>query len=261
MSNITDIREFIKEKHHVQDGSVAVALQDVCPTCKGAGFLRADVPFGHHNFGKPVPCVCKLVERKIRQQKKLLELSGISDLERFKDAAFNTFNLSVPGVQEAYLQAVAYANDPQGWLVITGSYGCGKTHMAVAIARQRVEAGGVVLVLTVPDLLDYLRSAFAPDAEQSYEARFNQIREAEMLVLDDFGAEQETNWVKEKLFQLLNYRYNQCLPTIITSNNTHMQGIDPRIYSRLCDKKLVHWIKMIGARDYRQCGADQDEDE
>jgi DNA replication protein DnaC len=77
------------------------------------------------------------------------------------------------------------------------------------------------------------------------------MREAELLVLDDLGAQQSSPWANEKLFQLFNYRYNSRFPTVITTNNVGLQGIDERIRSRMMDASLVTIVTFDGAQDYR----------
>ena len=77
------------------------------------------------------------------------------------------------------------------------------------------------------------------------------MREAELLVLDDLGSEQNSPWASEKLFQLLNYRYNSRFPTVITTNNLRLQALDERIRSRLMDRNLVIEVTMDRVQDYR----------
>ena len=221
----------------------------ICPICKGAGYLRADVPYGHPNFGKPIACECKEVERKNRRRQQLQELSNLGDL---RDKTFENFrpNVSRP-VQEAYLIAQEYADDPQGWLVMIGKVGCGKTHLAAAIANKALSRGCLVLFSTVSDLLDHLRATYAPNSTEVYDQLFHKMREAALLVLDDLGAQQSSPWANEKLFQLLNYRYNSRFPTIITTNNLGLQGIEERVRSRMMDTSLVTTINFEGTGDYR----------
>lgn len=135
-----------------------------------------------------------------------------------------------------------------GWRCLAG--------MAVAelIWRQQLLttcwiAGAAVLFVIVPDLLDHLRRTFAPDSEVTYDHVSMQWREP-LLLLDDLGTESTTAWAREKLFQLVNSRYNAHLPTVFTSNVAIAQ-IDPRIASRMHDRALVQ-IVVMNAGDYRQ---------
>src|SRR6185312_15652596 len=101
---------------------------------------------------------------------------------------------NVPGVHRGYEVCLAYAQNPDGWLMLTGSFGCGKTHLAAAIANYVAHSQVTFpLFAVVPDLLDYLRAAFAPDQGQSYDNRFNEIRNSSLLVLDDLGTENSTH--------------------------------------------------------------------
>lgn len=226
-------------------------LLKACPYCKGAGYLRVDVPYGHVQFGKAVPCQCKLEHMKQQQQQNLINLSGLNTLERFRTASFETYNPFVQGVREAYMKAIEFACQPTGWLVLIGEYGCGKTHLAVSIAKKQIEESNLLLFLVVPRLLDYLRAAFSPRSEQEYDERFQQMCDANMLLLDDFGAQNNTPWANDKLFQLLNHRYNAHAPTVITMNTASWEKMEPRLYSRFMDKCLVHLIKMDHTQDYR----------
>jgi len=222
--------------------------QGTCPLCKGAGYLRADVPYGHPHFGKPIACECKEAERA---EKRRMHLRTISNLDAFRDKNFKNFNSHIPGIQESFKLCYDYANDPDGWLLLIGRNGCGKTHLAAAIANQHLAKGSLVLFATVPDLLDHLRATFAPSSTVVYDQLFSSMREAELLVLDDLGSEQNSPWASEKLFQLLNYRYNSRFPTVITTNNLRLQSVDDRIRSRLMDKSLVTEVLMDRVHDYR----------
>ena len=221
----------------------------VCSICKGAGYLRADVPFGHPNFGKPIACECKEAERKEKRRWQLQEISNLGDL---RQKSFENFKPNVSrSAFEAYQVAQDYARDPQGWLVFIGRNGCGKTHLAAAIANRCLARGSLVLFSTVIDLLEHLRATFVPTSTEVYDQLFARMREAELLILDDLGAQQSSPWANEKLFQLLNYRYNSQFPTIITTNNLGLQGIEERIRSRMTDASLVTIVTFEATQDYR----------
>jgi DNA replication protein DnaC len=208
-----------------------------------------DAPVSSPNFSRLVPCVCKLEERRRRQQ---LNLRMFSDLSPFRDLTFDTFDASVRGTRDAYEAAYAFARNPDNWIVFVGDYGCGKTHLAAAIANYalHVKQMGPIFAV-VPDLLDHLRTAFGPDAETTYDQRFSAIRSADLLVLDDLGTENATPWAREKLFQIINYRYNERMPTVVTTND--LDRVDGRIRSRLYDRQFVEHC-FIDADDYRMPG-------
>jgi DNA replication protein DnaC len=140
-------------------------------------------------------------------------------------------------LQKTLRAAHGYAEKPKGWLVFMGSYGSGKTHLAAAIANYRTGLGDPPLFVMVPDLLDHLRATFSPNSNTTFDRRFDEIRTAPLLVLDDLGTQSMTPWVREKLYQLFNYRYNAELPTVITTADS-MNEMDARIRSRLLDGKL-----------------------
>ena len=221
---------------------------EVCPLCGGAGFVRADVPLSDPAFGKPVPCECK--ERQIEDRRRS-ELRRLSSLDPFLSKTFESFDAGIQGVHEAFDAARAFAASPEGWLVLSGPTGTGKTHLAAAIANYQLAEGNSVFFAVVPELLDHLRAAFAPSSEMPYDEMFDRVRESGLLVLDDLGAENSTAWATEKLFQLMNYRYNYRIPTVITTNARLFTQIDERLRSRLSDIGLVRHVA-IKAQDYRE---------
>lgn len=206
-----------------------------------------DVPVGNPNFGVLMTCECLQAEKERRM---LEQRHQISNLRAFADKTFATFDPTVPGVEQAYRRAFAYAQNVVGWLVIFGNYGSGKTHLAAAIANRVLQRDCDVIFTVVPDLLDHLRSTFGPSNGVSYDRRFEDIREVPLLVLDDLGTEHTTPWAREKLYQIINHRYNYRLPTVITSNRKP-EDIEPRIHSRMLDRTLHEGIVMLEAGDYR----------
>jgi DNA replication protein DnaC len=144
----------------------------------------------------------------------------------------------VRSLEKAFKAAHVFAEKPRGWIIFTGTYGSGKTHLAAAIANYRAGLGDPPLFVMTPDLLDHLRAAFSPSSGTSYDRRFDEIRTAPLLVLDDLGAQSTTPWAKEKLHQLFNYRYNAELPTVITVSSEMLKEIDDRLRTRLLDERI-----------------------
>lgn len=231
----------------------------VCPICHGAGFVRREVPLDHPDFGRAIPCECKRRETHQATLDELRHTSGITHLaqmtfESFLPDGIGLNPLKRKNLREVYERAREFAHEPRGWLLLKGGFGCGKTHLAAAIANDRLTRGESALFVVVPDLLDHLRATFAPTSRVSYDERFDSIRDAALLVLDDFGAQSATMWAQEKLFQLLNHRYNAQLPTVITTNR-ELEEIEPRLRSRFGDATLCSIVTIL-APDFRQGGID-----
>ena len=239
--------------------SVAKPLGDPnCPHCGGVGYVRYDVPVGHEKFGKLETCVCRA---KDVAESARARLFAMSNLNRLSHLTFENFSQGgnpkakfISGQERENLRAAfdaseEYARSPHGWLLLEGGYGCGKTHLAAAIANFAVNNGMATLFITVPDLLDSLRFAY-DDPETTFEQRFDDIRNSGLLILDDFGTQNATPWAQEKLFQIINFRYINKLPTVITTN-LMLDEIEARIRSRLQDESYVKHLRIL-APDYRR---------
>ncbi len=225
-----------------------------CPICEGIGYLRRDLPIEHPDFGKIVPCTCRADEITQSAKSRLFRMSSLDALINLR---FDNFEKrghlgmakhQADSLENAFNQALNFAKNRQGWLLILGRYGCGKTHLAAAIANHAIEAGISTLFITVPDLLDWLRYAYS-GSELSFEERFEEIREIPLLILDDFGTQNATNWAQEKIFQIINHRYVNQYPTVVTSN-LQANDFEGRIRSRVQDPSLVTVVKIL-APDYR----------
>jgi DNA replication protein DnaC len=184
---------------------------------------------------------------KIQSRDKLgLEHFDGMQLELMKKMSFKNFDykrltLSYEqkmNLEQAYRVALNFAQSPQGWLILAGDNGCGKTHLAASIANHLLENNKHALFVVVPDFLDYLRSAYNPDSRISYDEVFEKVKKAPVLILDDFGEQAITPWTQEKLYQLINYRYNA------------LDDIESRISSRMVDTSLSMLFN-IDAPDYR----------
>ncbi len=216
----------------------ATGYGSTCPRCQGAGFVHPIKPNGQPDYSRVVPCSCAATGR----QSQMEQYSNLGALKSYTFERLAAQGISgSPEAQtrfnQAYEAAKGFAKNPKGWLVLVGPSGSGKTHLAAAIASERLTGQEPAFFITVADLMDHLRSSFAPDSQVPYDRFFDQVKSAPLLILDDLTARAATPWAQEKLDQLLNFRYQNELPTVITTEIT-LDDMDERWRYRLSDAAL-----------------------
>ena len=198
---------------------------------------------GHPSFGKAVPCGCQRREDDPSRVARLQRYSNMGPLSRLTFQVTRPEGMSAKAEDQelfrrGYEIATAFAEEPQGWLVLTGPSASGKTHLAAAIANSVLGRGLAVFFVFVPDLLDHLRSAFSPSSDISFDQLFEQVRNAPFLVLDDLGGHSSTPWAQEKLYQILNYRHSNRMPTVFTLGSP-IEEMETRLQTRLADPEVA----------------------
>lgn len=182
------------------------------------------------------------------RRSRLERISNLGALTRF------TFDALNDDANAAAAQVRAYADEPDGWLVLKGPSGSGKTHLAAAIANERISRGEPVLFMFTPDLLDGLRASYQPsEGEPGFDAVFEQVRNAPLLILDDIDAAVSSEWAREKLFQIVNARYNAALPTVCTCHSL-TEALDERLTRRLSSGAVLDLSGGEPGAHYRQIG-------
>jgi len=237
------------------------------------------VSLGHPDFGKALPCRCIVEESEEQRSARLRRYSNLGPLIRLTfDNLIEAGRSSNPRDQETFALCVAaareFAEEPRGWLVLLGPSGCGKTHVAAAIANGCIQQGRPALFVVAPDLLDHLRASYGqarlpasaasasalgvgqaeadgmPGEDLPYGQFFEQVRNAPVLILDDLGAQSATPWAQEKLFQLINHRFNTQAPTVVTTA-LELEDLDERLASRLGDPSLARVFRLGATRSPR----------
>lgn len=128
------------------------------------------------------------------------------------------------------------------FLLIYGPAGLGKTHIAWAISWEYLEDYTKVLYYQAEEMLDELRSSYGSGI---YEKRVEWFRTVPLLVIDDLGAQSNSDWGTAKLDMIIDYRYRNKLPTIITTNTL---DISERILDRMCEGT----VKAVKGESYRK---------
>lgn len=161
--------------------------------------------------------------RKAMREKvnKLLGQSGIK--RRFQLRTFPNFVRDTRGRQQAYNAAKEYADnfarhqERGDGLYIEGTNGTGKTHLAAAIALQLISEGIPVICKTSSDLLSDIKKSFDSGGASEHEI-LEVYKRVDLLIIDDLGKEQCTEWGMATLYSIINDRYEDMRPTIVTTN-------------------------------------------
>ena len=232
-----------------QRDTIAASRPDGC-WCLGSGGSNQRYVPDLDGGGTPVfDRTCSCPEGRAEEARKQIEIDhyrsnihGIRARGYFNQAAvphmfsrcsFETYPVSAD-TKQALAAVKAWVSD--GWaqgseagsgrvsLLLYGSYGVGKTGLAVSAMREMSrELQMPALFLTTPDLLDRIRSTYNRDSAESEKDLVQAVKDIDLLVLDDLGAERPTDWVRERLFTIINHRHDECMPTIFTSN------LDPKM--------------------------------
>lgn len=196
---------------------------EACPLCGGRGWVLA----ADGGAGTAIGCEC----RKLGLGARLLAGSGIP--ERYRHCRFENFETSHydPATRDQLLRALAESRayvesflgadgtTRESGLLYVGPTGVGKTHLAAAVAIELIERRRVrVRFVEFTDLLHQIQATFQPNTPGSKSEILDGLAEAELLVLDELGAQKPTAWVQDVLYLIINARYVSRRPTIFTTN-------------------------------------------
>jgi DNA replication protein DnaC len=226
-----------------------------CPDCQDRGIILND-----DNTARICHC---------QEQKRLERLFKSSQITpAFRGKTFDNF-ITVgrpPAVRAMYDCAKDYADrfhelrdQENNWLVLLGEPGSGKTHLSMAVANRLLSQGITVLYFQHVEGLGELKDALARQGEARITTKLEQMKKATLLVWDDlfWGKGYPRDFELEVAFEVLNYRYLNLLPTIISSNRTHLQLLDinDTIGSRIIERGKGHMVVVQGREaNYRLAG-------
>ncbi|MFP5233298.1 MAG: ATP-binding protein [Acidobacteriota bacterium] len=193
--------------------------EDLCPLCEGSG-LRVVVRPDGTRFAQPCPCRSSLRSVRMIQQARIPQRYMHCTLDSY-DTHFPSSN---PTLQDALVKARGFVHAyPLGTggngLLLSGSIGVGKTHLAVGILQALIrERGARGLFFDYRDLLKQVQNSYNRSVDITELEVLQPVFDAEVLVLDELGASKPTDWVWDTVAHILNTRYNDRRTTIITTN-------------------------------------------
>lgn len=239
-------------------------LQIECATCNDQRYVRRAVPPNHPDFGKAFRCPdCgqnreaeAMLRRRARMPDDQRDCTFASLDTKRENLTREQRNEYLAIVRQCRTYAEGKAQEP--WLVMLGQPGWGKTHLAVCICNQRFDHPELglptALYATAPELIQQLKDSIGTG---DFSTAASDYQSAPFLVIDDLGAENETPFVDEQLFRILDSRATRRLPTIVTLNVTP-DRLQPRIADRLMATNTglsnVLWPNLPSYRSGREWG-------
>ncbi len=238
------VPKFVENSSDAIDG-----LDDVCPICFGTGMEI--VP------GKGArTCSC----RKLNSQKGQFESVRLP--KRYDGFHFGNYKAQNPSQTAALKSAMAFTTEYPAvdrGLLLMGSVGVGKTHLAVSILKGLTERGFSCLFYEFGSLLKEIQDSYNPSTRSSELSVLAPVLTADVLVLDELGASKPTDWVRDTMTHIINSRYNEKKFTVFTTNylderpNEREETLEDRVGVRV-RSRLYEMCKtvMIGGDDYRK---------
>lgn len=166
----------------------------------------------------------KQEEENRKKRERINKILGDSGIEkRFKNRTFENFEVDNEN-KEAFNNSKLYAEkfgafkETGEGLYFFGNNGTGKTHLAIAIALKLIGEGVPVICMTSIRLLQEIRRTYDRNRDVSEYQILATYKEVDLLVIDDLGQENITDWGIAMLYDIINDRYERCLPTIVTTN-------------------------------------------
>lgn len=195
-----------------------------------------------------------------KMEEKIQTDNRFTAMARWSNMPMNTYwshrlwtFLPIKGAERAYELAMDFTGGKMKHHFISffGEVGRGKTHLALGIGWQWLESRmELVRYYQVEALLDSLRQGFHADTEDKlhqFDEQMKQIKDVPLLILDDLGIEQSTEWARTKLDLIIDHRYLNCQPTVVTTNLA-LERLEPRIASRLREGMMI----LLECGDYRE---------
>lgn len=241
-----------------------------CPICDGVGLVRV---MSSEGLWVSRACECQQEDREKRR------VAAARIPERYRHCTLDSFDTSFPGADPALGPALmtarafvdGYPVETAGrGLLFVGSIGVGKTHLATGVLQRLVRERGVSgLFCDYRELLKSIQNSYNPQVNVTELELLKPLFEAEVVVLDDLGAQKPNEWLWDTVALILNTRYNKNLSTIVTTNYPDLPAgggdqsdvkraareqtlgdrIGDRMRSRLAE--MCMRVEMVG-KDFRQ---------
>jgi DNA replication protein DnaC len=224
-----------------------LAMVEVCSVCEGSG-LRVVQEDGRMVARS---CECRINGRPARMLARariprLYEDSTLDNYEIFRGAHESLRAARL--MAHRFVDGYPVETDGKG-LLLTGSVGVGKTHLAIAVLRALVTSRGASgLFYGYLDLLKEVQNTYNRQVATTELDVLSPVFNAEILVLDEFGASKPSEWVSDIIAHILNTRYNERRTTIITTNFPNLEELPKGDWAKLNEAEKAVRSETLGDR-------------
>ena len=221
----------------------------ICDKC-GEPIQKVVNIFGEDHI-VPVMCSCKIERKKKEKEEqenreKQLRLerlitNSLMD-EKFKKETFENWDFSkgdsnLKKVGERYCDKFKQCKENGLGFLFIGNPGNGKTYLSNCIANRLLENYIPVISVSINALLDRIRKTYSTWGQEAEDEIIRRLSNADLLIIDDLGTEQLTDWSRSKIYNIIDSRYRNELPLIITTNKT-IEDINEDYGKRTADRIL-----------------------
>lgn len=244
-------KEYIEEDCRISNALEGNLKGYDCPKCKNKGVIYKPSFSDFYGYWTTVAVRCDCMP--IREELIRREKSGLNKL--LKRYTFKNYKANENWQKRIAKAACDYVRNPERWFYIGGQPGSGKTHICTAIVNALLARGKAARYMIWQDEIIRLKQSIT-EADR-YKQLLDGLKKAEILYIDDFFKVQNpTNADIDNTFKIINYRYNESLPTIISSELSISQiiNIDEALGSRIAemtDKNSAFYIPRDKKRNIR----------
>lgn len=222
---------------------------ETCPRCGEP--VQKDIEILNKVRRVPIVCTCKreeLSKKALEDERKEKQIrlntifkNSLMD-KKFKQCTFETWDHKkgsekIFKICRKYAENFKEAKENNLGLLIYGEPGNGKTHSASCIANYLMLRGVPVICVSIDKLLERIKETYNSYGKEGESTVLNSLANADLLIIDDLGTEQKNEWSASRIYNIIDGRYRNSLPTIVTTN-IKLKELEEMYHKRTYDRLI-----------------------